>query len=208
MEQLWQIHPTFGDYLIQDIFAMETETLNKALQTSFAGTHPSYAEDLLSAEIVQSFFSAPNTTPLQTPTPSGGSENETPLSRTRRSVAPSGRVAKRKSRSTKRGTTTFITADVSNFRQMVQQVTGGSFLGMDGSFPVGPVLKPDPCRVMNMLQPCGGLPTLDSSAFSLVGPSAHLPPPLAVAADGGTPAAGLQFDSFGGFPTLESWKVM
>ncbi|XP_073047256.1 calmodulin-binding protein 25-like [Primulina eburnea] len=209
MEQLWQIHPTFGDYLIQDIFAMETETLTKALEKSFAGsTHPSYAEDLLSAEMVESFFSAPDTTPVPTPTPSGGSENETPFSRTRRTVAPSGRVAKRKSRATKQGTTTFITADVSNFRQMVQQLTGGSFGGMDGSFPVAPVLKPVPYTAMNRLQTCGSLPTLDSSAFPLEGPSTHLPPPPAAAADGGAPAARLQFDSFGGFPTLESWKVM
>ncbi|XP_073157685.1 calmodulin-binding protein 25-like [Henckelia pumila] len=208
MEQLWQIHPTFSDYLIQDIFAMETETLTKALQKSFAGTHPSYAEELLSAEMVESFFAAPDAAPVPTPTPSGGSENDTPFSRTRRSVAPSGRVTKRKSRASKRATTTFIAADPSNFRQMVQQVTGGSFFQADGSFPVGPVMKPEPCRPMNRLQPCGGLPTIDSSAFPLRDPSARLPPPPAAVADGGASAAGLQFDSFGGFPTLESWKVM
>lgn len=209
MEQLWQIHPTFGDYLIQDIFTMETETLTKALQKSFAGTHPSYAEEgLLSAEMVESYFSAP----VPTPTASGGSENDTPFSKTRRSVAPSGRVTKRKSRATKRETTTFITADPSNFRQMVQQVTGGSFVRMDGNFHVAPVLKPEPCRPMNRLQPCGGLYTIDSSLFPLQDPSAQLPlpppPPPTAVADGGATAAGLQFDSFGGFPTLESWKVM
>ncbi|KZV22492.1 hypothetical protein F511_19712 [Dorcoceras hygrometricum] len=190
MEQLWQINPTLGDYMIQDIYAMETETLTKALQMSFA-------EDLLSAEMVESFFAAPDTTPVPTPTPSGGSENDTPFSRTRRSLAPGGKVAKRRSRGTKRATTTFITADISNFRQMVQQVTGGSFGHIDGSFPLAPVLKPEPRRPMNGLQP-----TLDSSAFPLEGPSAQLlsPPPPA-------PADWLPLDSFGGFPTLESWKV-
>ncbi|XP_073278547.1 calmodulin-binding protein 25-like [Primulina huaijiensis] len=204
MEQLWQMHPTFGDYLIQDIFTMETETLTKALQKPFVGNHPSYAEDLLSAEMVESLFSAP----VPTPTASGGSENDTTFSRTRRSVAPSGRVTKRKSRATKRATVTFISADPSNFRQMVQQMTGGSFVRVDGNFPVSPVLKLEPCKPMNRLQPCGSLPTIDPSVFPMQDASAQLPPPPAPVADGGAPAAGLQFDSFGGFPTLESWKVM
>lgn len=201
MEQLWQMHPTFDDCLIQDIFTMESETLNNALQKSFAGNHPSYAEDLLSAQMVESFFAAP----VPTPTAFGGLENDAPFSRTHQSVAPSGRVTKRKSRGTKRATTTtFITADPSNFRKMVQQVTGGSFVLMDEYFPVSPVLKPEPCRPMNGLQPCGGLHTIDSPVFPLQDSSAQLLPPPAAVADGGA----TQFDSFGGFPTLGSWKVM
>ncbi|KAL3655165.1 hypothetical protein CASFOL_000951 [Castilleja foliolosa] len=75
------------------------------------------------AGVMESIFVKPDAPPPQTPTRSGCSENEAftaaAVSKPRRSVPPSGgRVAKRKSRATKRATTTFINADAANFRQM------------------------------------------------------------------------------------------
>ncbi|PIN12294.1 hypothetical protein CDL12_08449 [Handroanthus impetiginosus] len=213
MEQPWLFRPTFGDAWISDVFTKETDTIAKALQKSFSAN--SSDGDAFSAEMVEPLFSKPEVAPLPTPTVSGGSENEAPVSKQRRAVPPSGRVTKRKSRASKRATTTFITADPANFRQMVQQVTGVRFSGLNGPLPMAPVLKPEPQRVIGRLQPGGGLPTLDTSAFLLDGSSSSMmaqtpapPPPSMVVADGGATSTGLNFDSFCSFPTLESWKVM
>lgn len=203
MEQPWSFRPTFADAWISDIFSKETDTLTKALQNSFATTS-SDGGDAFSAEIADSLFSAkPEVAPpLQTPTASGGSE----VSKPRRGVAPSGRVTKRKSRASKRATTTFITADPANFRQMVQQVTGARFGGVNGQLSMAPLLKPEPHRLMNRDI---GLPTLDTSAFFLNGSGASsLMGQTAAVGDGGAGGSGLDFDTFCSFPTLESWKVM
>ncbi|KAK6120425.1 hypothetical protein DH2020_045832 [Rehmannia glutinosa] len=212
MEQPWFFRPTFADAWASDIFTKETDTLTKALQMSFAST--SSDGDAFSAEMVESLFAKPDMAPIQTPTASGCSENEPPaVSKPRRSsVPPSGRVTKRKSRASKRATTTFITADPSNFRQMVQQVTGVRFSGLNGQLPTAPVLKPEPHRVIDRLQIGRGLPTFDTSAYLLDGSASSLmaqpQTPYTVAADGGSSGNGLDFDSFCSFPTLESWKVM
>lgn len=105
----------------------------------------------------------------------------------------------------------------------MQQVTGVRF--GNAQLPVVPVLKPEPHRPGNRLHAApGGLPTLDTSAFLLDHQQQHMvvgatstsgpivgPGPVSllqsVAADGG-PGAGLEFDTFSSFPTLESWKVM
>lgn len=84
------------------------------------------------------------------------------------------------------------------------------------------VLKPEPQRPGNRLQQQGCLPTLDTSAFLLdhhlqqqfMGPGSStnsgqghvsFSQPGVMVGDGG---AGLDFDAFPSFPTLESWKVM
>ncbi|KAL0359676.1 UNVERIFIED_CONTAM: Calmodulin-binding protein 25 [Sesamum angustifolium] len=210
MEQPWSFRLPFADSWISDIYTKETDALTKVLQKSFDAT--SSDGDAFSTEMVESLFPKPEVTPLQTPTASGGSENEAPVSKQRRSVPPSGRVTKRKSRASKRATTTFITADPANFRQMVQQVTGVRFGGLNGQLPMAPVLKPEPHRVVSRLQPSSALPTLDTSAFLLDGCSpslvAQLPPPSTVMGEVGATASGLELDSFCSFPTLESWKVM
>lgn len=204
MEQPWMFRPTFGDAWISDMYTKENDTIAQALQKSFSPT--SSDGDAFSAEMVESLFAQPD---MARPTVSGGSENE---AKPRRNVPPSGRVAKRKSRASKRATTTFITADPSNFRQMVQQVTGVRFGGLNGQLPAAPVLKPEPQRAMNRLQPSSGLATFDTTTFLLNGSGSSLVAqprmPSTVLADGGTSAAGLDFDSFCSFPTLESWKVM
>lgn len=216
--------PAFADSWLSEAFARDTETLTKALQKSLSGH-----SDNVSSEMINPFYQ-PETTPVHTPTVSGGSENETAVSKRRGAVAGvgvnGGKIAKRKSRASKRSTTTFITADPANFRQMVQQVTGVRF-GGHGQLPVTPVVKPEPQRAVNRLQ-TGCLPTLDTSAFLLgainhhhqqqqqVGPDSSLvgqpqvavsippPPPPVMAADGGS--AGFDFESFCIFPTLESWN--
>ncbi|XP_027068987.1 calmodulin-binding protein 25-like [Coffea arabica] len=221
----WAFRPTFADSWLNDAFARDTETLTRALQKSLS-SH----SDNVSSEMMNPFYQS-ETTPAHTPTVSGGSENETAVSK-RRSAGNGvggvngGKITKRKSRASKRSTTTFITADPANFRQMVQQVTGVRF-GGNCQLPVNPVLKPEPQRPpVNRLQ-AGCLPTLDTSAFLLdppnsqqqqqqVGPASALvvppqvavsiaqPSPLAVVADGGS--SGFDFESFCSFPTLESWN--
>ncbi|OIT01614.1 PREDICTED: calmodulin-binding protein 25-like [Nicotiana attenuata] len=188
----WAFRSAFADSWFPDVFSRETQsTLTKLLQKSLSTQKP-------------------ETTPVQTSTGSGrtvsgGSENET----------ISGKISKRKSRASRRNTTTYITADVDNFRDMVQQVTGGG----NGQLPVAHVLKPEPQRVVSRLQPGSCfLPTLDTSAFLLdhvaqqqqivdpttaVGSVAASTPPPDVEVDGGS--CGFDFGSFSGFPTLESF---
>ncbi|CAA2986067.1 Hypothetical predicted protein [Olea europaea subsp. europaea] len=195
-QQTWRFGPGMADGLINDFFTKEKETLTKALTKSYTNSSPT---DCASTEMIEPL-------PSQVPTPSGGSENEVPFSK-RRSVAPTGRITKRKSRASKRAMTTFITADPANFRQMVQQVTGVRF-GGDLNGLVQP--KPDPQRPIHMFQTGCTLPTLDTSSYLLdqvvQPPVINVPPPSTVVADGG--AAGFSFDSFCSFPTLESWQVM
>ncbi|KAH6818657.1 hypothetical protein C2S51_002260 [Perilla frutescens var. frutescens] len=207
MEQPWMFRPTFADAWIADIFTKETDTLTKALHKSISTT--SSDGDAFSSEMVESLFAKPEiAAPLHTPTASGGSENDAPASKQRRSIPPSGRVTKRKSRASKRATTTFITADPANFRQMVQQVTGVRFGGLNGQLPVAPVLKPEPQRAINRIQQASALPSFDTSGFFLDGSAASLTGQTNMADYGGPSATGIDFDSVCSFPTLESWKVM
>ncbi|KAA8517385.1 hypothetical protein F0562_017678 [Nyssa sinensis] len=202
----WMFRPTFPDSWISEAFARDNETLTKALQKSLSD-HP---DIIMSSEAISPFFNLvnPDTPTAQAPSFSGSdAETATPKSRNPIPVTTTtnGKTTKRKTRASKRTTTTFITADAANFRQMVQQVTGVRF-GGNGRLPVAPVLKPEPQRPVNRLQGC--LPTLDTSAFLLdqyqqvVGPaqpsSMNISLPPAVA-DGG---AELDFDSFSNFPTL------
>ncbi|XP_019162968.1 PREDICTED: calmodulin-binding protein 25 [Ipomoea nil] len=226
----WAFRSAFGDSWYSDVFARETDALTKVLQKSMstpvATPLAAAAAEGFPAEMVFS-VAMPETTPVQTPSASGGSENETPGSK-RRNVGPSGKITKRKSRAAKRATTTYITADAANFRQMVQQVTGVRFAagGGGGKLPVPPILKPEPHRAINQLPPhtSACLPTLDTSAFlldhnnqkqqmlgsspvSLIQPTTLTsppPPPSGTVADGGV--TGFDFDAFSSFPTLESWN--
>ncbi|XP_022846430.1 calmodulin-binding protein 25-like [Olea europaea var. sylvestris] len=209
-EQPW----TFQRSLVSDFYTKENDALTKALQMSFTG-------GVAAADSALSLSVKPETVPFQTPTASGGSESEAPVSKPR-SVGLTRKITKRKSRAMKGATTTFITADAANFRQMVQQVTGVRFGGLNVQVPVTQVLKPEPQRLVNRLQTSGGLPTLDTSSFLLgqthhqqVDPASYLvaqppvvssQPPTTVVTDGGF--GGLDFNSLSNFPTLESWKVM
>jgi hypothetical protein len=225
----WTFRPTFPDSWISEAFARDTETLTKALQKSLSNPnhHHSSAADGGDAAAVVSAFLNPA---LEFPKAIGGggggsgSDPETPVAVKRGMLVPvngGGKAAtKRKSRASKRTTTTFITADPANFRQMVQQVTGVRFSGENGQIPAPVLLKPEPQRpsVINRVQQ-GCLPTLDTSAFLLdhhhyrqqvLPPSATssvtsvAEPSLTAVSQPG----GVDFDSFPSFPTLESWKVM
>nr|GLL24484.1 calmodulin-binding protein 25 [Ipomoea trifida] len=220
----WAFRSAFGDSWYSDVFARETDALTKVLQKSLSTPPQAAAAEGFPGEMVFS-VAVPEMTPVQTPsasgpTGSGGSENETAGSK-RRNVGPSGKITKRKSRAAKRATTTYITADAANFRQMVQQVTGVRFGGGGGGgkLPVPPILKPEPHRAVNQLPPhtAGCLPTLDTSAFlldqkqhfgsspaSLIRPTTLTSPPPPTVTDGGV--TGFDFDAFSTFPTLESWN--
>ncbi|XP_042405086.1 uncharacterized protein LOC121995405 [Zingiber officinale] len=118
--------------------------------------------------------------------------------------ASGARVAKRRSRASKRSPTTYINADPANFREMVQRVTGIQVVGNQP--PASDALvKPEPIRAAPgsraaLQQLC--LPTLDTSALLL--------------ANGvGLLGASLEFPAFDAdvafspaFPTLESWGIM
>ncbi|KAK1280377.1 hypothetical protein QJS04_geneDACA015064 [Acorus gramineus] len=181
----WTFRSTFADSpWIADTFARETETLTRALQKSLSSDF----DDL----------------PLPEPAPV---EDRRPTGHHPIPPSPTSRVSKRKSRATKRSPTTFITADPSNFRQMVQQVTGGR-LG-----PVESMIKPEPLRSSNLTVQryqsaaagrMGGclLPTLDTSAIQGGNQGGHVA--LSSPSDG----TGADFEVFASFPTLESWGVM
>ncbi|KAL2545112.1 VQ motif-containing protein motif-containing protein [Forsythia ovata] len=129
----WRFGQAKADCWISDFFTKETETLTRALTKSFTNSSPI---DHTSTNIVESLLVKLETMPSQTLTASGCPENEVPFSK-HTNVAVSGRITKRKSRALKRGTTTFITPDLANFRQMVQQVTGVRFDGdFNGLIPV------------------------------------------------------------------------
>lgn len=231
--EAWAFRPTFADSSwLSEAFARDTETLTKALQKSLSGQ----SDDNVSSDMINPMYNKADMSPAQTPTASGGSENETAVSKRKNAAAMGvnggGKISKRKPRASKRTTTTFINADPANFRQMVQQVTGIRF-GVNGQMPVAPVLKPEPQRPVNRIQ-TGCLPTLDTSAYLLDHPidqheqnplvsvsvsssppplviqpplSVNIPPTPTMLSDVGS--AGFDFDSFCSFPTLEScWKVM
>ncbi|KAL6142516.1 hypothetical protein ACLB2K_060796 [Fragaria x ananassa] len=229
----WVYRPTtttFADSWISEAFARDSKALTMALQKSLSENKSSDSADSEFLPFFDTFQPA-------TPTVSGvsGSDPETsvaaPTKRQRNAVPVSGgKVAKRKSRASKRTQTTFITADPANFRQMVQQVTGVRFSGQQFSASsVGStIVKPEPQRPGSGGAPGARLPTLDTSAFLFdrhqqqqvvgpavatgggVGPMCYGAGRVEVAEGGSVSGGGLGFDSYSSlsFPTLESWKVM
>ncbi|KAL8147394.1 calmodulin-binding protein 25-like [Apium graveolens] len=130
------------------------------------------------------------------PSISGSSDLDTPM-QTRISAVRNKKITKRKCGAGRKSTTTFVNADASNFRQLVQQMTGVKF---------GVILKPEAQRVGNRFHGC--LPTLDTSAYSFDHRQEYAPITAKgrqgyFSAEGG--AGGLNNDCF---PTLESWVGM
>lgn len=125
-----------------------------------------------------------------------GSDRDTPMQKRIHAVR-SKKITKRKCHVGKKSTTTFVNADASNFRQLVQQMTGVNF---------GVILKPEAQRVDNRFHRC--LPTLDTSAV-LSDHRLENVPTTAMGRQGyfstESGAAGLQKECF---PTLESWVGM
>uniref|UniRef100_A0A7N0VF65 VQ domain-containing protein n=1 Tax=Kalanchoe fedtschenkoi TaxID=63787 RepID=A0A7N0VF65_KALFE len=157
--------------------------------------------------------------PISTPSASDPEASTTPKRRV--AATARGRIAKRKSRATKKNLTTFIEADPANFRQMVQRVTGVRFDAASSPAPLPPLsqllLKPEPRRPIGRLY-SACLPTLDTSSFLLDYRNSHQSPQTQnLKADGpfyssGDSAAasshGGAAEALASFPTLESWKVM
>ncbi|XP_004304906.1 PREDICTED: uncharacterized protein LOC101315073 [Fragaria vesca subsp. vesca] len=236
----WVYRPTttFADSWISEAFTRDSKALTMALQKSLSENKSSDSADSEFLPFFDTFQAA-------TPTVSGvsGSDPETsvaaPTKRQRNAVPVSGgKVAKRKSRASKRTQTTFITADPANFRQMVQQVTGVRFSGQQfsGSSLGSTIVKPEPQRPGSGGVAGARLPTLDTSAFLFdrhqqqqrqqyqqqqvvgpavatgggVGPMCYGARRVEVAEGGSVSGGGLGFDSYSSlsFPTLESWKVM
>ncbi|XP_057767154.1 calmodulin-binding protein 25-like [Salvia miltiorrhiza] len=210
-EQPWSFRPSFPDTWIADLFTMENETLSKAMQASISGCAAASPHGgAISSGMLQPVYSKADATPVHTPTVSGVSENEALVSKQRRrgcGVPPigGGRVAKRKSRPSKRAAaTTFYAADPENFMRMVQQVTGMRIGGATERLAcAAAVSRPEPRRAAD------GFPTLDTSAAFMLGSSASSlvsTSYAAAAGDGG--AAEHYFDSLCSFPTLESWEAV
>jgi hypothetical protein len=202
----WSFRQTFADSWISEAYARDSDTLTRALQQTLCGD--AFGE----TTSISPFYNSIKPENLSVQTPSGsGSELEIPTPKRRGGGAQAGgvvggRIAKRKSRASKRATTTFITADPANFRQMVQQVTGVRF--SCGQIPVNPVMKPEPQRAYKLVQGC--LPTLDTSASHLLenpyyqSSSPASQPSTAVTTPASIGDGGFDFESFSSFPTLES----
>ncbi|KAK7396092.1 hypothetical protein VNO78_16843 [Psophocarpus tetragonolobus] len=228
----WMLRPAVTDSWLAEFFTRDADTLTKALQKSLSGAVLPPQDNI---NTLSPFAVKPDAAATPTVSSLSGSDQES-VPRRRAPPPPSGKITKRKSRASKRSQTTFITADPANFRQMVQQVTGVRF-GTAGA-PIAPaVVKPEPQRATGLAGarfPAGAgcLPTLDTSAFLLDHHQQQVMGPGSVAAGAGTGlsgpgpvpfapplsaldahaasfgSAGLDFDTFSSFPTLESWKVM
>ncbi|CAG7908353.1 unnamed protein product [Brassica rapa] len=205
-------------WLLHDTFSHDNDLLAKALHNTVSAPPPHTLPPSL-------FFDSynPSSTHTLSSNVSGGSSQEVVgggAKRKHNCFLTEGKATKRRrSRPSKKPQTTFITADPSNFRQMVQQVTGAKCINNDTSSSVlfTPIVKPEPHRLVNILT--GAVPTLDTSAFltnhhheNLLagntfsgGDAVGLPPEKATAKSGGSAA---EFDPYPTFPTLESWKVM
>ncbi|EOA28567.1 hypothetical protein CARUB_v10024784mg [Capsella rubella] len=211
-------------WLLSDSFSHDDDLLARALHTTV--TSSSTATPLLPSSF---FDSAAVSHPSSTHTLSSnvsacGSDPDIiggVAKRKRNCLLGEGRRAtKRKSRASKKSQTTFITADPSNFRQMVQQVTGANYTHDSSSYGIfAPIVRPEPLRIVDKLPSdrSTAVPMLDTSAFL----SNHHQENLAVGntysgtSGVGLPssaksiAAAVEFDTTNStFPTLESWKVM
>ncbi|PKA58497.1 hypothetical protein AXF42_Ash008784 [Apostasia shenzhenica] len=169
---------------ISEIFPGENEALKKALQISLS-------DDSSASETPSSSaFLRPPSAAAGEPEPSPAVDVGNLRRRTPISCPASGKIAKRRSRASKRLPTTYINADPANFRRMVQEVTGIRF--GDTGLPVEPVFRPEPqltgpgCVDFSAVlldRACGSSgPGMDGSAFEL--------------------------EPFPNFPTLESWGTI
>ncbi|KAK1397407.1 Peroxisomal membrane 22 kDa family protein [Heracleum sosnowskyi] len=188
--------PTFDDSWLSQAFTQDNNnTLTTNTFYDFSDDPFSPLSDMVRPESTSSTFTSSSVS---------GSDLDTrhaPIQK-RINAVRNTKIIKRKSRAGKKSTTTFINADASNFRQLVQQMTGVRF-------GVGHViLKPEAQRVGNRFS--GSLPTLDTSALSFD----HCKEFEACTS---TTTMGQQgyFRAEGGdelnnecFPTLESWVGM
>lgn len=198
-------------WLLPDTFSHDSDLLARALHTTVTASPtplPSYFFEPASV-------SHPSSTHSLSSNISGGSDPEIGGGgkRKRNCLLTQGKATKRRSRASKKSQTTFITADPSNFRQMVQQVTGAKYIDHSSSFGMfAPIVKPEPLRLS--CGPSDAVPMLDTSAFlsnhhqenlAVSGNSLPSAKPSATVNGGGSV---VEYDTNSTFPTLESWKVM
>ncbi|KAJ8466530.1 hypothetical protein OPV22_029082 [Ensete ventricosum] len=190
---------------ISEVSARENAAVTRALQISLSDTTTTSSSSSASADTLSS--------PLlvlhhQFTPPSSSSASGDATLRLGNALGPTlqGRVSKRKSDASKRSATTYISADPTNFREVVQRATGFRLAGE-------PLVKPEPVRssaddraALQQIR----LPTLDTSLSLLDtgavgiprGGFSYGPPPPADAPD---------FDFYPllpAFPTLDSWGAM
>ncbi|XP_010525448.1 PREDICTED: calmodulin-binding protein 25-like [Tarenaya hassleriana] len=227
----WSFKQSFGidSWLLPESnFSRDNDLLARALHKSISTTHHDHNTLLLPDPLSPSAISEPSPALSNV---SCGSYPEISGTKRKRNggsgvAGPSGKPPKRRSRTSKKSQTTFITADPSNFRQMVQQVTGAKYIGSSHNI-FSPIVKPEAKRFADQVQSDrSGLPTLDTSGFlsnhhqeslaagnnafsgdeiGLMASPITLFPPCTTADAGGSAA---EFDNYPSFPTLESWKVM
>ncbi|KAG0481588.1 hypothetical protein HPP92_012446 [Vanilla planifolia] len=191
--EAWAYRPAFSETTswIADAYVRENEALTKALQISLS-------DDSSASETLSScaYFPPPAVAVEQGPAGTrcggnGSNPNSNPIP-----CSLSGKITKRKSRASKRSPTTYINADPTNFRRLVQEVTGIRFGETD--LPVESVVRPEAQRagMSRAVQSQGYLPTLESSALLLDHACGTFGPMI----DG--PVYDLE-----PFPTLESWGM-
>ncbi|CAO2192911.1 unnamed protein product [Urochloa humidicola] len=212
--------------------AFENEALTSALRASMAPAHGSPAA-------TAKHFSSPATPSSSTSSASellsssGGHDAPAPASRPAAADArppparalkgpKEGRVAKRKTRPSRRAQTTYITADAANFRRMVQEITGLPVPGPASSSPAASVAAAAAPSWTPVPAPAFVLPTLDTSAFLLDSATAAPAVPEAKCSSGSASTATAAAAAAAGdrdssallemeammdfpFPTLESW---
>lgn len=178
---------------ISGVFPLQNEALTKALQISLS-------DESSASETLSYLPPLPSSTanPVSFTALRGTIPNRTSISR---------KIAKRKSRASKRTPTTYINADPANFRRMVQEVTGIR-IG-DGGMPVEPVVWREPewsGLGSSACHPQSCLTTLGTSSLQLDrgGSTGTACGSFEPAVD----SSFFDFESFPTFPTLESWGTM
>lgn len=207
----WSYRPSLPETLwMSEAFARDNDVLTRALQASLSTSETHTHAQIQQQPDVDVVVAADN-----------NNNKRSIMLRCNRTTDPAttitGKVSKRKSRASKKSPTTYINADPANFRQMVQQVTGGV------RFPLDPVLllKPEPQRAaagLNHHRAGAVLPTLDTSALLMqdadaafsdaAGGYAPVGPAEGDAGSGSRSGSAFGFDAFSSFPTLESWGGM
>ncbi|KAG8089187.1 hypothetical protein GUJ93_ZPchr0011g27274 [Zizania palustris] len=125
------------------------------------------------------------------------------------------RIAKRRPRPSRRLPTTYISADPTNFRRMVHQVTGAADLPPPPPTPSTTQQHPELLRHVPTQPDSAGagalmmLPTLDTSAYLLGRPASAPAPPLALVGGAYTSNNSSSSSSSNcGFPALLSWDLL
>ncbi|VVB02934.1 unnamed protein product [Arabis nemorensis] len=201
-------------WLLPDTFSHDNDLLARALHTTVTSSSPhtlyqpsDFFDSAAVSHTLSSTLSGSTGSDPEIVAGGGGAK------RKRNCLLTDKAATKRRSRASKKSQTTFITADPSNFRQMVQQVTGANYVDDSTSVVFNPILKPEPYRLVNRLSTA--VPTLDTSAFlsnhqqeNAFSGNGGVGLPTGKSSGTVEAGGGSAVDTYPNFPTLESWKVM